>query len=85
MAMGGIQFQRRLARGLATNARRGLTPWSGLLLRGFEAFFDQLADGFGAGGDAVGPSIVVDLLQQPGGYGEDDAGVGLLGFGGHRR
>ena len=53
------------------------------LLLGLEAFFDQLSDGFGAGWDAVLPSVVVDLLQEPGGYGDDDAGIGLLGFAGH--
>ena len=72
--------RRRGCRGARGTGGRGSS-----LLRfiGFQGELDELADCFGAGGDAVGPSVFVDLLQEPGGYGDDDARVWLLWFAGH--
>jgi len=53
------------------------------LLLSSEAFFDELSDGFGARGEAVGPSVVVDLLQEPWRDRDNDARVRLLGLGWH--
>ena len=48
-----------------------------------EAVPDELADSFGSGGEAVGPSIVVDLLDELLWQGDDDAGVRLPWLGWH--
>ena len=37
-----------------------------------QAFLDELSDGFGAGGEAIGPSVVVDLGDEFGGHGDSD-------------
>ena len=41
-------------------------------LFGLEGVFDELADGFGAGWDAVGPTVFIDLVEEIFGQGEDD-------------
>jgi hypothetical protein len=50
--------------------------------RGFEAGFDELADGFGAGWEAIGPSVIVDLVDEFFWHGDDEA-FGFFGFAGH--
>jgi hypothetical protein len=47
-----------------------------------EASFDELADGFGAGREAVCPSEFVDLVDEFLWHGEDEA-FGFFGFAGH--
>lgn len=47
-----------------------------------EAGLDQLADGFGSGWEAIGPSVFVDLLDQLLRQRDNDAGIGLP-FGWH--
>jgi hypothetical protein len=51
----------------------------------FEAFPDELPDGFGARWEAIGPSVLIDLLEEPGRDRDDDARIWLLGFAGHGR
>ena len=47
-----------------------------------EAFFDEGSDSFGAGGEAVCPAEVVDLLEEFSGHRDDDA-RGFVAFRGH--